>query len=52
MTFFRYTFETHHKGLTMKIKVYLEKGYKIINVSVTDTIKKISEMYTRWEYVL
>jgi len=36
----------------MKIKVYLEKGYKIIVVHVTDSIKKISEHYPRWEYVL
>ena len=36
----------------MKIKVYLEKGYKIIVVHVTDTVKEISKRYARWEYVL
>ena len=36
----------------MKIKVYLTKGYKIITVSVTDTIKEIASLYPRWEYVL
>ncbi len=36
----------------MKIKVYLAQGYKIINVSVFDSIKAISEKYSRWEYVL
>ncbi len=36
----------------MKIKVYLDKGYKIIMVSVTDTVKEISKRYARWEYVL
>ena len=40
------------KGYMMKIKVYLAKGYRIINVSVHDTIKEISEKYSRWEYVL
>jgi len=42
----------NEKGVDMKIKVYLDKGYKIIVVSVTDTIKEISKHYTRWEYVL
>ena len=41
-----------NKGVPMKIKVYLEDGYKIINISVNDDTKKISEMFTRWEYVL
>jgi hypothetical protein len=36
----------------MKIKVYLEKGYKIVNISVDDDMKKISEMFKQWEYVL
>ena len=36
----------------MKIKVYLEKGYKIITISVTDSIKEIAKQYPRWEYVL
>ena len=36
----------------MKIKVYLEKGYKIVNISVYDDMKKISEMFKQWEYVL
>jgi hypothetical protein len=36
----------------MKIKVYLPNGYKIITVSVQDSIKAISEKYARWEYVL
>jgi len=46
-----YTF-IEPKGEQMKIKVYLAKGYKIINVSVFDSIKAISEKYSRWEYVL
>ena len=36
----------------MKIKVYLAKGYKIITISVTDSIKEIAKKYPRWEYVL
>ena len=36
----------------MKIKVYLPNGYKIINVEVWDSIKKIADQYQRWEYVL
>jgi len=36
----------------MKIKVYLARGYKIITVSVTDSIKEIAKLYPRWEYVL
>jgi len=36
----------------MKIKVYLTKGYRIINVSVSDSVKEISKKYGRWEYVL
>jgi len=40
------------KGYMMKIKVYLAKGYRIINVSVSDSVKEISKKYGRWEYVL
>ncbi len=36
----------------MKIKVYLPNGYKIVNVEVWDSIKRIAEKYQRWEYVL
>jgi len=36
----------------MKIKVYLPDGYKIITVLVSDHIKRISDKYQRWEYVL
>jgi len=36
----------------MKIKVYLPNGYKIVNVEVCDSIKRIAEKYQRWEYVL
>jgi hypothetical protein len=41
-----------NKGVPMKIKVYLEDGYKIVNISVNDDMKKISEKFTQWEYVL
>jgi len=36
----------------MKIKVYTEQGYKIVNVEVQDDIKSISKQYQYWEYVL
>jgi len=36
----------------MKIKVYVENGYRIINVNVHDSIKNISQMFERWEYIL
>jgi hypothetical protein len=51
-TFLCYTYAISTKGATKKIKVYLPNGYKIITVSVQDSIKAISEKYARWEYVL
>ena len=36
----------------MKIKVYMENGYKIINVSIHDSVKEISKHFEKWEYVL
>jgi len=36
----------------MKIKVFTEVGYKIVNINVSDTVKDISSVYPQWEYVL
>ena len=36
----------------MKIKIYLQKGYKIVNISVTDNLRTIANKYERWEYIL
>jgi hypothetical protein len=36
----------------MKIKVYFANGYRIINVGMGDSMKTISKMFERWEYVL
>jgi hypothetical protein len=36
----------------MKIKVYLTKGHKIVNISVTDNVRIIANKYNRWEYIL
>jgi len=36
----------------MKIKVYVTNGYRIINVSVHDSVRTISKLFSRWEYVL
>jgi len=37
----------------MKIKVYItETVFKIINIGVNDSVKTISQFYTKWEYVL
>jgi len=36
----------------MRIKVYMPQGYKIVNVSVADDVKKIADKFERWEYVL
>jgi hypothetical protein len=36
----------------MNIKVYLQTGYKIVRVVVSDDIKKIADKFDRWEYVL
>ena len=36
----------------MKIKVYVENGYRIISLNVKDSVKNISQMFDRWEYVL
>jgi len=38
--------------MIMKIKVYVENGYRIINLNVKDSVKNISQMFDRWEYVL
>ena len=38
--------------MVMKIKVYVENGYRIINLNVKDSVKNISQMFDRWEYVL
>jgi len=36
----------------MKIKVYIGNGYRVINVSVGDSVKTISNLFERWEYIL
>jgi len=36
----------------MRIKVYIGTGYRIINVSVQDSVKTISNLFERWEYIL
>lgn len=36
----------------MKIKVFIQGGYKIVNVMVHDDIKKISEKFVLSEYIL
>jgi len=36
----------------MKIKVYVQDGYRIINVNVKDSVKTISNLFECWEYVL
>jgi len=36
----------------MKIKVYVKNGYRVINVSVGDSVKTISSIFERWEYIL
>jgi len=36
----------------MKIKVYVKDGYRIITLSLQDSIKNISDIFDRWEYVL
>ena len=36
----------------MKIKVYIDNGYRIINVNVRDSVKTISKLFNNWEYVL
>jgi len=38
--------------MIMKIKVYVENGYRIISLNVKDSVKNISQMFDRWEYVL
>lgn len=35
----------------MKVKVYVDNGYRIINVNVLDSLKTISELFERWEYI-
>ena len=47
LTFFYYTlfYKITLKELIMKIKVYVENGYRIINVNVHDSIKNISQMF-------
>lgn len=36
----------------MKIKVFIPGGYKIVRVEVLDDVKKISDKFIRWEYIL
>jgi len=36
----------------MKIKVYIGDGYRVISVSVGDSVKTISNLFARWEYIL
>ena len=36
----------------MKIKVFIPGGYKIVRVGVQDDVKKISEKFIQWEYIL
>ena len=36
----------------MKIKVFMPTGYKIVQIVVSDDIKKIADKFDRWEYVL
>lgn len=36
----------------MKIKVFIPGGYKIVSIMAHDDIKKISEKFMQWEYVL
>ena len=36
----------------MKVKVFIQSGYKIVAVNILDDIKKIAEKFDRWEYVL
>jgi len=36
----------------MKIKVFMPTGYKIVQIVVSDDIKKIADKFERWEYVL
>ena len=35
----------------MKVKVYIKSGYRIINVNVLDSVRTISELFERWEYI-
>jgi len=49
---YTYEYNFHMKELIMKVKVYLTKGYKIVNISVTDDVRTIANKYNRWEYVL
>jgi len=43
---------SHIKGDEMKIKVFMPTGYKIVQIVVSDDIKKIADKFERWEYVL
>jgi len=46
-------FYKHIRGDSkMNIKVYLPTGYKIVQIVVSDDIKKIADKFERWEYVL